>query len=154
MMTLPTELPLPLRKRDHAVPQPHGLSVVVVVPQEAFAETLAASMREGGHVVRVVTDPAAATTDVRVPQADVVVLNVDPAGGGFAVAESIRDRAAWRKPLMVALTARGDQASYTRARELGVHLYLELPVDLDRLRGVLVRFHHLLANVEGFDPVI
>ena len=132
-----------------------GLNVAVVVPQESFAETLAASMREGGHEVRLLPGVTEALRDARVPQSDVVILGVDPMdASGFAVAKQIRDQAGWRKPFVVAIALHKDPALQYQARELGVHLYLEKPVDLDRLRGTLVRFHHLLAGVEGFDPVI
>ena len=155
MMTLIPQRRVPFRKSGVPVPKPHGLRVIVVVPQEAFAETLAASLREGGHEVRIEADTAAALADTRIPQSDVVILSVDgPDEGGFAVARHIQEQAAWRKPLLVALTAKGSDESYSRSRELGVHLYLERPIDLDRLRGTLVRFHHLLADVEGFDPMI
>ena len=141
--------------RGGAVPTPQGLRIAVVVPQEAFAETLASSLREGRHDVVILPSADEALADARVPQADVVILSVDPLDArGFAVAKLIRDQAAWRKPFVVAIALHSDPALQYQARELGVHLYLEKPVDLDRLRGVLVRFHHLLADVEGFDPVI
>jgi len=146
---------LPQPSRSLSVASPRGLNVAVVVPQEAFAETLAASMREGGHEVRVTSSVDEALRDARVPQADVVILGVDPLdASGFAIAKQIRDQAAWRKPLVVAIALRKDPALQYQAEELGVHLYLERPIDLDRLRGTLRRFHHLLASVQGFDPVI
>lgn len=157
MMTLPTAavVAVPPAKRVLAVPRLHGLNVALVVPQEAFAETVAASLREGGHTVRVITDTGDALRDARVPQADVVILSVSYTdAGNFAVAQQLRDQAGWRKPFLVAIALNPDPRLHDQARELGVHLYLEKPVNLDRLRGVLVRFHHLLADVEGFDPMI
>jgi DNA-binding response OmpR family regulator len=142
-------------KRNFPPPPPRGLRVAVVVPQEAFAETLAASLQEGRHEVMILPSADDALADARVPQADVVILGVDPLDArGFAVAKLIRDQSAWRKPFVVAIALHHDPALQYQARELGVHLFLEKPVDLDRLRGVLVRFHHLLADVEGFDPMI
>lgn len=157
MITLRNEsrVSIPLPSRRPAVARPRGLDVAVIVPQESFAETLAASMREGGHEVRVIPDVPEALLDARVPQADVVILGVDPQdASSFAIAKQIRDQAAWRKPFLVAIALHKDAGLQYQAQELGVHLYLEKPVDLDRLRGTLVRFHHLVASVEGFDPVI
>ncbi len=146
---------LPSRVPGVPVLKLRGLTVAVVVPQEAFAETLAASFREGGHVPVVVPDLAAAAADPQFAAADVVVLALDaPHDAGLAVARHIQESAAWRKPFVVAITGRGDPEVHAKARAVGVHLYLEKPVDLDRLRGLLVRFHGLLADVEGFDPVI
>lgn len=108
-----------------------------------------------GYEVGKVASPEYAKEAAQLLQPDAVVFELEPNDPNpFHVAQDILAQYGWRKPLLVALTKHADEATNVRARDAGIHLYAEHPVDPDKLAGVLRRFRAMIADVEGFDPII
>lgn len=129
-------------------PAPRGLSVLVAADRETDAEVLALTLEAVGCEV-VTTTVGVATVDlVLCTQPDAVVL-APTKPGWEVVPATIAERSAWRKPLVVALAARG-----TVTEVPGVHAILERPVSPDVLAGLVRRFREFLAGLDGFDPAI
>lgn len=129
------------------IPAPRGLSVLIAADREQDAEVLALTLEAVGCEV-VTTTVGPETTDLAVlVQPDAVVL-APTRPGWEALPAAIADRAAWRKPFVVTLTA-GVGADVP-----GVHAALERPVCPDVLAGLVRRFREFLAGLDGFDPAI
>jgi CheY-like chemotaxis protein len=123
------------------------LSVLVAADREQDAEVLALTLEAVGCVV-VTTTVGAETVDLAfLGQPDAVVL-VPTRPGWEGVPAAIAERAAWRKPLVVTLTA-GAGVGVP-----GVHAALQRPVSPELLAGLVRRFREFLAGLDGFDPAI
>jgi DNA-binding response OmpR family regulator len=123
--------------------------VVVVADRSADAVVLAMTLEAVAcEVVTTAVSPAAVDL-IQLVQPDVVVI-VGGAVGWETVPKAIGDRAGWRKPFVVALTAPGQAERPVD----GLHLAFDRPVSPDLLSGLVKRFRALLAGIDGFDPVI
>jgi DNA-binding response OmpR family regulator len=132
---------------------PRGLRVLVADDDRGWAAGLVPPLTAAGYTVRVTPAGPRTREAARAEHPDVVILG---AGGpdGYDLAGAIHRQAAWRKPMLVGLADRADDAAERRAAAAGVHLLLPEPVDLGVLLAFLRRFEGLLADVEGFDPAI
>ncbi|OWK43136.1 hypothetical protein FRUB_02735 [Fimbriiglobus ruber] len=132
-----------------------GLKVLVVGDRPVDTEPLALVLEALGSDVEVTSGGTTAVELAQLTQPHVVIIASDLANADrFGVVRDILDRAKWRKPLVVALTAKGDVDAQRRYQESGVHLTAERPVNADLLCGLLRRFRALLADIENFDPMI
>ena len=130
--------------------KPYGLRVLMVGDHGPLAEPL----RGEGHEVIVVPDAPAATDAARVVL-DVVVLDLDQPGIDVAgLADAIRRRAFWRKPMFIALARHGGAGPEKRCKEAGLDLLLVKPVAPDLLMGFLGRLQAVVQDLESFDPMI
>ena len=137
------------------MPNGPGLRVLLVDDCRGLAGAFARPLRDAGHAVGVAPDGPAALRAADVWHPDVVILGIDsPGRDGYALALELHDRAAWRKPMVVALADHGDEEARRRSLAAGAHLHLPTPVNLEMLLGFLDRFGELLGAVEGFDPGI
>jgi CheY-like chemotaxis protein len=129
-------------------PATRGLSVVVAADRPQDAEVLALTLEALGCEV-VTTTIGHTTIDLAfLAQPEVVILA--PTGPGWeAVPEALADRAAWRKPFVIALTA-----STAGEAVPGVHATADRPVSPDLLSSLVNRLRALLAGIQGFDPAI
>ena len=137
------------------MPDGRGLRVLLVDDSRGLAGAFARPLRDAGHTVGVAPDGPAALRAADVWHPDVILLGVDsPRRDGYRLARELHDRAAWRKPMLVALADRGDEEARGRSLAAGAHLHLPTPVNLEMLLGFLDRFGELLEDVAGFDPGI
>ena len=127
---------------------PRGLSVVVAADRERDAEVLVLVLEAVGCEVVTTTIGPEIVDLAFLAQPDAIVL-VPTRPGWEAVPGAIADRAAWRKPFVVTLTAPGAGAEVP-----GVHAALERPVSPELLAGLVRRFREFLAGLDGFDPAI
>jgi CheY-like chemotaxis protein len=139
----------PVRPSIVSRPPARGLSVLVVADRSWDAEVLALTLEALGCEVAATPVGPAAVDLAYLAQPDAVVM-VTGEPGWEAVPAAIHERAGWRKPLVVALTAPGTPAGETP----GVHVAVERPVSPDLLAGLVRRFRELLAGLDGFDPAI
>jgi DNA-binding response OmpR family regulator len=129
-------------------PVTRGLSVVVAADRPQDAEVLALTLEALGCEVATTTIGPTTIDLAFLAQPEVVILA--PAGPGWgAVPEALAERAAWRKPFVIALTAptAGDAVP-------GVHATADRPVSPDQLSDLVSRLRELLAGIQEFDPVI
>jgi CheY-like chemotaxis protein len=96
-------------------------------------------LEELGHVVRVAyTGPAglAAALDFR---PNVILLDIGlPELDGWEVAKRIRHHPILREAVLVAVTGYGQNTDRQRSRKVGFDHYFVKPVDLKKLRQILV----------------
>src|SRR4051794_41029078 len=120
-------------------PATRGLSVLVAADRTLDAEVLALTLETLGCEVAAAPLGQAAVDLAYLAQPDAVVL-VTGKGGWEAVPAAVADRAGWRKPFVVALTAPGTGT----ATPPGVHVAVERPVSPELLAGLVRRFRELL----------
>lgn len=130
-------------------PVTRGLSVLVAADRPRDAEVVALTLEAlGCDVATTVLGPEA--VDIAfLGQPDAVLL-VPAVPGWEAIPAALADRAAWRKPFVVALTAPGAGTGPTS----GVHATVDRPASPDLLAGLVRRFREVLSGLDGFDPVI
>jgi DNA-binding response OmpR family regulator len=155
MMLIEPETRRALRQQGAAMPGPRNLRILVARDADHPGPALEPALWAAGYAVEVAVGEPDARVMARLSPPDVVLLEVSAFTDGWrAAATAIRDAAAWRKPMVVALPLRGTADGLARSRDAGVHLYAEGPVEFEKLDGFLRRFAALLAGVEGFDPAI
>jgi len=64
------------------------------------------------------------------------------------IAEQLRDRAAAKKPFLIAITGHGTIGDRRRSAEVGIHLHLVKPVDPSMLAKVLERFQRAVSTLQ------
>jgi len=112
--------------------------VLVVDDNVDAAQTLARLLEMIGHKTRLAYDgPSAvqAATDYR---PDVVLLDIGlPGLDGYEVAEHIRQQAALKGVMLVALTGYGQDADRQRSHDAGFDYHLTKPADFDDIEKIL-----------------
>jgi two-component system CheB/CheR fusion protein len=69
---------------------------------------------------------------------DIILLDIGlPGMSGFDVAERLRARPEFGRPLLVAMTGLGQEDDLERSHESGFDHHLVKPVDLEALRGLI-----------------
>jgi CheY-like chemotaxis protein len=125
---------------------PKGLHVLVVEDHEETANTSAMLLRLCGHEVRVAPDGPAALQSARDGLPDVVLLDIGlPGMDGYTVARWMGDQSGEKRPLLIAVTGRSEEADHRHSTEAGIDLHLVKPVDPDRLQGLLSRFQAIIG---------
>jgi two-component system KDP operon response regulator KdpE len=112
----------------------------VVEDDRPLRETLAAAVATGGYAVSEVGDGVAAVKRLRAESFDVVLLDIGlPFVDGWRVLETLEGQA----PLVIMISARGDEEDKVRALDMGADDYLAKPFGSDellaRVRAVLRR---------------
>jgi CheY-like chemotaxis protein len=122
------------------------LTVLVVEGQVETAVSLAMLLRQWGHEVRVAFDGHAAVRAVRERLPDVVLLDLGLRGeiDGYAVARRAGEQPGEKKPLLVAMSGRPQDADRTASAATGIDLHLVKPVDLAQLQRLLSRFRAII----------
>jgi CheY-like chemotaxis protein len=127
-----------------------GLQVLVVEDEPDTAASTALLLRLYGHRVQVAHDGPAALRAAQSSPPEVVLLDLGlPGMDGWQVAQRLQEQAAWKKPLLIAVTGYGRRADRLRSQQAGIHLHLVKPVDPDFLRRLLQRFQTLREPGEG-----
>jgi CheY-like chemotaxis protein len=112
--------------------------VLVVDDNVDAAESFAMLLQMAGHETRLAHDGADAMKAVRAFKPDVVLLDLGlPIIDGFAVARLIRQDAALRNVVLVALTGYGQDGDRQRTSEAGFDHHLVKPVDIAKVESIL-----------------
>jgi CheY-like chemotaxis protein len=112
--------------------------VLVVDDNHDAADSLGDLLRKLGADVRVTHDGWAALAEVSRFRPAVVFLDLGmPGMDGYAAAHEIRARDNGSRPLLVALTGRGQDSDKARTRQAGFDRHVVKPADIGTLRSVL-----------------
>ncbi len=124
-----------------------GLRVLVVEDDPDTRRTMQTLLGFYGHTVRVVPSGHAGLAAAWSWDPDVVLLDIALGGmSGYEVAHSLRQRAIWKRPLLVAVTGLGHAEAHRRSAEAGIDLHLLKPVDPEQLQAVLARFERVIGG--------
>lgn len=145
VVTLPalaTDGNQPVENKDHSFEQTarlprHRILVVDDLPE--LAESFQAVLESIGQTVQTVHDGQSAIESVLSDRPDIVFLDVSmPVMNGYEVARRLRARPELKGVTLVALTGYGHAEYQLRAAEAGFDHYVTKPIDLERLREVLL----------------
>jgi CheY-like chemotaxis protein len=121
--------------------EPSKLRVLVVEDHADTAASMAVLLRIHGHEVEVAPDGPSALRIAEDRPPDVALLDIGlPGLNGWHVARRLRERAAGKKQLLIAVTGYGQEEDRRRSLEAGIHLHLLKPVDPEDLEKLLERF--------------
>jgi DNA-binding response OmpR family regulator len=124
-----------------------GLRVLVVEDHAETADALATLLRVGGHGAEVAPDARSALEAVRSYPPDVVLLGLGlPDMDGWQLAGHFQEPRGGQRPLLVAVTGRGQEADRHRSEEAGIDLHLVKPADPGQLLWLLKRFWRIIAE--------
>jgi CheY-like chemotaxis protein len=122
------------------------LSVLVVDDCPDAADSTAELLRLEGHAVRVVYSGEGALALARADPPDVVLLDIRmPGVDGWEVARRLRQTAAGRGPVVIAVSGLGSEADRERSAGAGIEAHLVKPVE----PGYLVRFLRCIARARA-----
>jgi two-component system KDP operon response regulator KdpE len=111
-------------------PAASAVRVLVVEDDRPLRETLASAVATGGYAVFEAGDGVAAVKRLRAESFDVVLLDIGlPFVDGWRVLETLEGQA----PLVIMISARGDEADKVRALDMGADDYLAKPFGADEL---------------------
>ncbi len=115
-----------------------GSQVLIVEDNHDSAATLAILVELWGHRVAVAHDGPAALAAAKISPPDTVLLDIGlPGIDGYEVARRLRQQYGPRRPLLVALTAYGQEEDRERSAAAGIDYHLVKPADLDSLHDLL-----------------
>ena len=113
--------------------------VLVVDDNVDAAESTAALLSIWGHEVRTVHDGSRVVEIVGEYRPEVVLLDIGlPGKNGYDVARELRELPDSPVRLLAAMTGYGQAEDRRRSEEAGFDVHLTKPLDLERLRGLLV----------------
>jgi CheY-like chemotaxis protein len=119
---------------------PRTLSIVVVEDDPDSRDALLTLLKLDGHRVAAAADGPAALELARTKDPDVALIDIGlPGLDGYEVAHRIRRGAAAGRPILVALTGRGQPEDERRALDAGFDAYLVKPVDPTELARLIER---------------
>lgn len=122
------------------------MRVLVVENEAPAAQALAQLLGAAGHTVEVAPDGFAALRAAENNHPDVVLLDIGlPGMGGWEVARKLQALPADKRPLLVAVTAYGQDEDRRRSREAGIDLHLTKPIDAEQLQQLLDRFRSFIS---------
>jgi CheY-like chemotaxis protein len=108
--------------------------VLVVDDNAEAADTLAAALHYHGYDVRVRYDGHEGLIEAADYQPDVAIWDITmPRLDGFEAAKLLREQAAGRRILLVALTALSKEGTSRRALSSGFDVHLRKPIDFHQL---------------------
>ena len=114
------------------------LRVLVVEDFLDTADTVAAMLKQWGHDCRVCTSGNEALALAPYYQPNIVLIDIGlPDINGWELARRLPGG-----PLLIAITARGEDADFVRSQEVGIRYHLVKPAFQRQLRDLLAR----LAN--------
>jgi PAS domain S-box-containing protein len=115
----------------------HRILVVDDLPD--LAESFRAVLESIGQEVHTAHDGQSAIESVVSDRPDIVFLDVSmPVMNGYEVARQLRSRPELKGLTLVALTGYGHAEYQLRAKEAGFNHYVTKPIDLEKLREVLL----------------
>ena len=115
-----------------------GMHVLVVDDNRDAADTLRMLLTLVGAEARVAYDGHGALDTLASYEADVVVLDIGmPEMDGYTVAKRIRQTPGDRKPVLIALTGRGQEQDRARSKAEGFDYHLAKPTDFNNLLALL-----------------
>ncbi len=115
-----------------------GRKVLLADDNQDALETLAMLLETAGHHVVTASSGDEAVALAARERPDAVVLDIGmPGMNGYAAAEAIRQTAAGRDILLVALTGWGQAEDQARSRAAGFDHHFTKPVEIDQLQAVL-----------------
>jgi len=120
---------------------------VLLVEDDADTARLMATMLRGdGCTVYVALDGPEALRAAERDHTEVILLDLGlPGMSGYEVARGLRAQKTQKRPLLIAITGRGEHADRLRSYEVGIDLHLTKPVDIEELRVYLNRFQTMSA---------
>jgi signal transduction histidine kinase/ActR/RegA family two-component response regulator len=122
-----------------ATPPPGRFRILVVDDNADFADSLGLMLRTLGHDVRVEHDGLAGLAAADVFRPDIAMLDIGmPHLDGYELARRLRARPATASCRLVAITGWGQPADRQRSSEAGFDEHIVKPLELDRLRRLLV----------------
>jgi CheY-like chemotaxis protein len=105
------------------------LNVLVVEDDEDAATIEALLLATENHEVRIACDGPAALREIVNAKPDVVLLDLAlPGCDGFEVARRIRELKLSKRPWLVAVTGRCEEADFQRSQAVGIDMHLVKPV--------------------------
>jgi two-component system KDP operon response regulator KdpE len=122
------------------------LRVLVVEDDRPLRETIASAVEAGGYSVAEVGDGMAAVGRLRDEPFDIILLDIGlPFVDGWRVLETLEGN---QVPLVIMISARGDEKDKVRALDMGADDYLAKPFGADellaRIRAVVRRARPVL----------
>ncbi len=133
------------------VPLPLALRVLCVDDNRDAANSVGLLLRLLGADPEVCYDGPTALTAVERGRPDVAVLDINmPGMDGCELAGRLRDRFRDRPPLLVALTAHGDEKMLRRTADAGFDRHLTKPADPRTLIALLA--DHLRGQQQAASP--
>jgi len=113
--------------------------IMVVDDNTDGAESMSLLLSSLGHDVRTAVDGLQALETADVFQPEVVLLDIGmPHMDGYETARRLRENAALRNALLIALTGWGQEDARRRSVEAGFDHHLVKPVDLDVLEKLIL----------------
>ncbi len=142
VVILPTALSsgaqLPSVLPDTNTSATRALRVLVVDDNADTVESLAMLLTAWGHDVRKAFDGSASFEIALDYQPHIMLLDIGlPGLDGYQLATRIREQAAFRDVVLVALTGYGDESARQRALGTGFDHHLTKPVDFKKLKQIL-----------------
>jgi CheY-like chemotaxis protein len=115
-----------------------GLRLLVVDDNKDAAISLAMLLRINGHEVQIAHDGPTALEAAMSFKPDVVFLDIGmPGMDGFEVASRLKQNAALKNVILVALTGWGQPEDRQRTQATGFHYHFVKPVEPAALHGLL-----------------
>jgi len=112
--------------------------VLVIEDNQDAAEGLATVLRLWGHEVWVAYDAAAALETAERTKPDVIISDLGlPGMDGYDFARQLRQRPAFGRAVLIAISGYGRDDDRRRALEAGFDHHLVKPPDLDALAALL-----------------
>jgi PAS domain S-box-containing protein len=112
--------------------------VLVVEDNVDAAQSLAQLLEISGHQVRLAYDGPSAVQAATHYRPDVVLLDIGlPKLDGYEVAAWMRQQAALKGVVLVALTGYGQDADHQRSQDAGFDHHLTKPVNFDKIKEIL-----------------
>ena len=123
---------------DTALPPAKGCRVLVADDNVDAAQSLATLLEMSGHEVRLAYDGLSALEAAIAYQPEVVLLDIGlPGLDGYEVAQRIRQQAALKSIMLVALTGYGQESDRQRSQHAGFDHHLVKPADFDKIENLL-----------------
>jgi CheY-like chemotaxis protein len=124
----------------------HELRVLVVEDHADTARTLAELLRRESYLVEVAPDGPTALELAQAAPPDVALVDISlPGMDGHEVARRLQAQSVEKRPLLIAMTAHAQEEYRIRSREAGLDLHLVKPVEPEKLRKLLRRFHGIIG---------
>jgi signal transduction histidine kinase len=117
----------------------NGRRRILLVDDNAdYADSLAAVLRADGNEVRVANDGKSGLDAARSFRPEVAFLDIGmPGMNGFELARHLREDAATREAILVAITGFSQPADRVRGRQAGFDRYLIKPVEIEAVKEIL-----------------
>lgn len=121
------------------------LRILVVEDQQDAAVSMALMMRMYGYCSRIAVDGPTALQVAMTENPDVVLLDIGlPGMDGWEIARRLGEATYRKRPLLIAVTAFGDEDSRQKSAEAGIDLHLVKPIEPNALRSILSKFQRIL----------